>query len=122
MRDGPHRPRVEPVVRFGEGTPRHRCTARPEATYCIRIVYTGDRFDTRIRLMAERGDAHPWRKKPEPIQAVEFDVPRTATADGVLDLTWAQEPGRGGNGRGCQVAEVWLIRAQHHWLRAAVSP
>ena len=90
----------------------HYTELDPEATYRIRIVYTGDRFDTRIRLMAEGVEIHPWLKKPEPIQAVEFDVPRAATADGVLDLTWSQEPGRGGNGRGCQVAEAWLIRAQ----------
>lgn len=84
----------------------------PEATYHIRIVYTGDRFDTRIRLTAEGAEVHPWIKKPEPIQPVEFEVPRAATVDGILDLTWTQEPGRGGNGRGCQVAEVWLLRAQ----------
>ena len=62
--------------------------------------------------MAEGVEVHPWLKKPEPIQAVEFEVPAAATVDGVLDLTWTQEPGRGGNGRGCQVAEVWLTRAQ----------
>jgi hypothetical protein len=89
----------------------HYTELDPEATYRIRIVYTGDRFDTRIRLVAEGVEIHPWLKKPEPIQPVEYDVPRAATADGVLDLTWIQEPGRGGNGRGCQVAEVWLIRA-----------
>ena len=91
----------------------HYTELDPEATYRIRIVYTGDRFDTRIRLTAEGVEVHPWLKKPEPIQPVEFDVPRAATADGTLDLTWTQEPGRGGNGRGCQVAEVWLIRARN---------
>jgi hypothetical protein len=84
----------------------------PDATYRIRIVYTGDRFDTRIRLMAEGVEVHPWLKKPDPIRPVELVVPRAATADGALDLTWSQEPGRGGNGRGCQVAEVWLMRTR----------
>ena len=28
----------------------------------------------------------------------------------VLTLTWSADPGRGGNGRGCQVAEVWLVK------------
>jgi hypothetical protein len=37
-------------------------------------------------------------------------VPRSATADGVLTLRWHREPGLGGNGRGCQVREVWLTR------------
>ena len=38
----------------------------------------------------------------------EFDVPAAATADGALTLTWRQEPGAGGAGRGNQIAEVWL--------------
>jgi len=25
-------------------------------------------------------------------------------------LQWHREPGRGDNGRGCQVSEVWLIK------------
>ena len=33
-----------------------------------------------------------------------------ATTGGVLDLRWYGVPGRGGAGRGCQVAEVWLIK------------
>lgn len=114
MRVGPHRQRASSR---SSGSARGRLATDAqldtEATYRIRIVYTGDRFDTRIRLMAEGVEVHPWLKKREPIQPVEFDVPRAATADGTLDLTWSQEPGRGGNGRGCQVAEVWLIRARN---------
>ena len=37
-------------------------------------------------------------------------MPASATADGALTLTWPQEPGVGGAGRGNQVAEVWLMR------------
>jgi hypothetical protein len=84
----------------------------PEASYRVREVYTGDRFDTRIRLVADGAEVHALLRKPDPVQPVEFDVPRAATADGTLELVWTQEPGRGGNGRGCQVAEVWLIRSQ----------
>ena len=40
---------------------------------------------------------------------LEFDVPAKATRDGTLDLDFTTE-GIRGNGRGCQVAEVWLIR------------
>jgi hypothetical protein len=84
----------------------------PGASYRIRIVYSGDRFDTRIRLDADGVEVHPLLAKPNPPRPIEFDVPRGTTADGKLELTWTQEPGRGGNGRGCQVAEVWLIRVQ----------
>jgi hypothetical protein len=53
---------------------------------------------------------HPWFQKPVPVKPVEFDIPPQATAKGVLDLSWNREPGQGGNGRGNQVAEVWLIK------------
>ena len=49
-------------------------------------------------------------QKPDPPEPVEFDIPAVATADGDLTLSWYREPGRGGNGRGCQVREVWLMR------------
>jgi hypothetical protein len=41
---------------------------------------------------------------------VEFDIPANASANGQLALKWYREPGLGGNGRGCQVSEVWLIK------------
>ena len=34
---------------------------------------------------------------------------REATSEGMLKLSWTREAGLGGNGAGCQVAEVWLI-------------
>jgi hypothetical protein len=49
--------------------------------------------------------AKPWPPKP-----LEFDIPREATGTGALTLIWHREAGLGHNGRGCQVAEVWLIR------------
>ena len=53
----------------------HYTDLDPEATYRVRVVYAGDRFDTRIRLMAEGVEVHPWLKKPDPVRPVEFDVP-----------------------------------------------
>ena len=45
---------------------------------------------------------------------LEFDIPREATAGGSLSLKWFGTPGLGGNGRGNQVAEVWLIRQNNN--------
>jgi hypothetical protein len=55
-------------------------------------------------------EVHPLVTKPWPFKPVEFPIPAAATAKGELDLAWYGEPGLGGNGRGCQVSEVWLIR------------
>ena len=83
----------------------------PKAHYRIRVVYAGDSPRRKIRLMAGGNwEVHPLIEKPFPIRPVEFDIPREATEHGELDLEWRGEPGQGGNGRGCQVSEVWLIK------------
>jgi len=55
-------------------------------------------------------EVHPLMLKPQPVVPIEFDIPHAATATGTLDLVWYREPGLGGNGRGCEVAEVWLMK------------
>ncbi len=86
----------------------------PSAQYRVRVVYTGDMFQVKLRLQADAGiEVHPFLKKPRDLAPLEFAIPRQATADGALELSWYPEPGRGGNGRGCQVAEVWLMRAEN---------
>jgi hypothetical protein len=55
-------------------------------------------------------EIHPLIAKPSPYQPLEFDIPPAATASGELTLTWSAEPGLGGNGRACQVSEVWLSK------------
>jgi hypothetical protein len=83
----------------------------PAAQYKVRVVYAGDSFRPRIKLLAnDKVQVHPFIQKEFPVRPVEFDVPKEATRNGELRLLWFQEPGRGGNGRGCQVAEVWLIK------------
>ena len=82
----------------------------PSAKYRVRVVYGGDSLTRKIRLDADGSEVHPLMNKPQPIRPVEFDIPEQATKDGELTLTWTREPGLGGNGRGCQVSEVWLIK------------
>jgi hypothetical protein len=86
----------------------------PAAAYRVRIVYSGALRDrgrpVQVRLSADGLEVHPMMPKPDPLQPVEFDVPAEAVRDGALTLTCAGEPGRGGPGRGCQMAEVWLMR------------
>ena len=83
----------------------------PAAQYKLRVVYAGDGLEKKIRLMADDDiEVHPYIAKPRPIQPIEFDIPRAATSTGTLTLHWNREPGRGDNGRGCQVSEAWLIK------------
>jgi hypothetical protein len=81
----------------------------PNARYKIRVLYGGDSPKRKIRLVTGEGtEIHPLMRKPWPIRPVEFELPPNAR--GELILNWFREPGLGGNGRGCQISEVWLIK------------
>ncbi len=82
------------------------------APYRLRAVYSGDQPKKKMRLVAnDHFEIQPYQLRPWPPAPQEFDVPAAATAGGELNLSWTCEPGLGGNGRGCQVSEVWLINA-----------
>ena len=83
----------------------------PKARYRLRVVYGGDSPKRKMRLVANNDlEVHPLRAKGLPIQPVEFALPQAATQSGELSLSWFGEPGLGGNGRNCQVSEVWLLK------------
>ena len=65
----------------------------------------------KIRLVAnDTLEVHPYLAKPMPFKPLEFPIPPAATQQGKLKLSWFGEPGLGGNGRSCQVSEVWLMK------------
>ena len=81
------------------------------AHYKVRVLYAGDSPKRTIRLVAnDKFEIHPLILKPFPYKPLEFDIPIEATSSGELVLSWYREQGLGGNGRGCQVSEIWLIR------------
>jgi len=80
------------------------------AQYRVRITYAGDALNIPVRLTANGHEIHGFRNKPNPPEPLEFDIPREATHSGELMLEWTRPPGGGGNGRGVQVAEVWLMK------------
>ena len=82
----------------------------PEASYKVKVVYVGRSREAQTRR--RRGRGPPLPRQALPPRPLEFDVPPASTADGELTLRWSKEPGKGGNGRGTQVAEVWLIRKE----------
>jgi len=80
----------------------------PDACYTLRVVYAG-RFGTTMRLTANGSvPIHGPQPTPDPPQVLEFPIPREAMADGLLELEWRRV---GHHGRGPQVAEAWLVRA-----------
>ena len=84
----------------------------PDAQYKIRIVYSAESLPIPVRLEANEGiEIHPFMRKPPSREPVEFEIPPQATRGGELTLRWYREPAHGGAGRGCEVSEVWLIKA-----------
>ena len=85
----------------------------PKSDYRIRVVYAGDRFHLKIRMLAGGStEIHPYITKPHPVAPLEYSLPTSAFADGTLTLTWHGDPELGGAGRHCQVAEVWVLKDQ----------
>jgi hypothetical protein len=96
---------------YGEPLRMHYDGLDPASLYKISVVYTGDMFQRRVRLTAGSAtEIHPFLLKPREMTRLQFDIPPEATRGGRLDLIWHTEPGLGGNGRGCQVSEVWLTK------------
>ncbi len=82
-----------------------------KASYKIRVVYGGDSFQRKVRLVAnESVEIHPFIARLFPINPMEFAIPAGTITNGELILTWSGEQGLGGNGRNCEVSEVWLIK------------
>jgi hypothetical protein len=81
----------------------------PTASYRLRVVYGREGRARKVRLLAgEKHEIHGYLGRA--YEPLEFPIPSGAIVRGELSLTWNPEPGRGGTGRGLQVAEVWLLR------------
>ena len=78
--------------------------------YRLRVVHPGDSPPMKLRLVANgTHEIHPFLMRAWPPDPQEFAIPQEATSNGELTLAWTREPGQGGNGSGCQVAEVSLL-------------
>ncbi len=81
------------------------------ARYKVRVVYGGDQRTIPVRLTANSVEVHGFRPKGPVGEPAEFELPASVTASGTLVLEWTKPAGLGGNGRGTQVSEVWLMKA-----------
>ncbi|MBI4558322.1 MAG: hypothetical protein HY706_12140 [Candidatus Hydrogenedentes bacterium] len=76
-----------------------------QAAYKLRVTYAGRHHPTMRLLANDKVEIHGPLPQPSPIKQLEFDIPPEATRGGTLDLEWHRL-----EGRGCQVAEVWLMK------------
>lgn len=82
-----------------------------QAHYKLRVVFSCEPTrPMKVRLDADGLPVHDLIPKPLEMKPLEFDIPPAATADGELNLKWTRQPGLGANGRGCQIAEVFLLK------------
>ncbi len=80
----------------------------PDAAYQVKVTYIEDQ---KIRLTAGDGiTVHDYLLPAEKPVPVVYDIPVQATKTGTLSLKWNMLPGSDGPGRGCSVAEVWLMK------------
>jgi len=80
----------------------------PSASYKIKVAYTGRRGE-QVRLTADdKYLVHDFVETMEP-PIRQFRIPKEASEDGSLKLTWSCGEGN----RGSQVAEIWLIKKQN---------
>ncbi len=83
---------------------------RGHVQYKLRIVYAGEDYTVPVTLIANGSYViHGPRARTANPETVEFTLPINETESGSLDLKWTRPQGRGGGGRGLQVAEVWLL-------------
>ncbi len=84
----------------------------PQSEYILKVAYTG-RFRSQIQLTAnDTLQIHKMMKTgKKPIW--EFPIPKEATKDGSLKLTWTCGEGE----RGAQVAEVWVMKKRENGNR-----
>jgi len=81
------------------------------AKYTIRLVYSAEPTrKVKVRMEADGMTIHDLMVKPDELTPLEYEIPVEATQDGELTIRWNREQGYGANGRGCQVAEVFLLR------------
>ena len=98
------------------------------AKYTLKIVYwhpNRDSTDDVYRLVAGSGGSssssgtkrppvliHDYRAAPNPMRVLTFPIPPEVYAQsGALYLECSRRPGGGGNGKCCEVSEVWVVRS-----------
>jgi hypothetical protein len=83
----------------------------PDATYRLKVTYAGRFRPTMTLTLNDEFSIHGPVPQPEPIWPVSYYLPQNATRSGTLNVEWNLV-----DGRGCMVAEVWLIKVNDDGL------
>jgi hypothetical protein len=79
----------------------------PKAQYRLKVTYAGRFHPSMTLTLNDEYGIHGPVPQPSPIWPVSYHLPQAATKSGTLDIEWNLV-----NGRGCIVAEVWLIKVE----------
>ncbi len=77
----------------------------PKAQYRLKVTYAGRFHPSMTLTLNDEFGIHGPIGQPDPIWPVSYYLPHEATKSGALDVEWNLV-----DGRGCMVAEVWLIK------------
>ncbi|MEO2033070.1 MAG: hypothetical protein ABGZ35_13390 [Planctomycetaceae bacterium] len=77
----------------------------PDASYRLKVTYAGRFRPTMTLTLNDEFGIHGPVAQPDPIWPVSYYLPQDATRSGTLNVEWNLV-----DGRGCMVAEVWLIK------------
>lgn len=77
----------------------------PNAQYRLKVTYAGRFRPTMTLTLNDEFGIHGPVPQPNPIWPVSYYLPQAATRSGTLNVEWNLV-----DGRGCMVAEVWLIK------------
>ncbi len=77
----------------------------PTARYRLKVTYAGRFRPTMTLTVNDEYGIHGPVPQPDPIWPVSYYLPQDATRSGTLNVEWNLV-----EGRGCMVAEVWLLK------------
>lgn len=95
---------------YGHPLQVHYPKLDPEERYRLEVVYPLDASGAEIRCEGSYDGTsfliHDFLRRPNPMKVLSFSIPKPVSS---LLLSWTSRD-QGGNGRGSQVAELWLRR------------
>jgi hypothetical protein len=97
--------RTQVTTLYGTPLKMHYEGLDPTASYRLKVTYAGRFHPSMTLTVNDEFGIHGPVPQPNPIWPVSYYIPQSATRSGTLNVEWNLV-----DGRGCMVAEVWLIK------------